>query len=89
MTTCSHHCRECGACFTSLRAFDLHRVGSWSDRRCDLAGAELVERTGTCKVSNPELPVAGVTLYERSDTQDYRDRMNAALTASRTLSAGV
>jgi hypothetical protein len=85
-TRCSHHCRECGDCFTSLRVFDLHRVGPWSDRRCDLAGVELVERTGGCKIANPELPVAGVTVYERPDTAEYRKRMNATLTGSRKLS---
>lgn len=25
---CSHHCRECSTCFTSLRAFDAHRAGT-------------------------------------------------------------
>jgi hypothetical protein len=29
-----------------------------------------------------------VTVYERRNTADYRERMNAALTASRKLSAG-
>jgi hypothetical protein len=84
-TSCSHHCRACGTCFTSLRAFDLHRTGPMSDRSCDLAGADLVERTGVCKVANPELPVAGLTVHERRDTAEYRERMNAALTASRKL----
>jgi hypothetical protein len=84
-TWCSHHCRGCGACFTSLRAFDLDRTGPMSDRRCGLAGADLVERTGGCRVANPEVPLAGVTVYERSDTDDYRKRMDAALTASRKL----
>jgi hypothetical protein len=69
-------------------AASLHRTSPMSDRRCDLAGAELVERTGLCKVANPELPVARVTVYERRNTADYRERMNAALTASRKLSAG-
>jgi hypothetical protein len=46
----------------------------------------VVERTGGCKIANPELPVAGVTVYERPDTAEYRKRMNATLTGSRKLS---
>jgi hypothetical protein len=84
-TTCSHHCSACGTCFTSLRAFDLHRAGAMDDRRCDLAGVELVERAGTCKVANSELPVRDVTVYERKDAADYRERMKAAHRASRKL----
>jgi hypothetical protein len=57
-----------------------------SDRRCDLAEAELVERTGDCRIADPGVPLAGVMVYERSDAADYRKRMDAALTASRNLS---
>lgn len=27
-------CRACGAVFQSARAFEAHRVGPWSERRC-------------------------------------------------------
>lgn len=27
-------CRACGVYFLSVRAFDQHRVGPWSERRC-------------------------------------------------------
>ena len=87
-TTCSHHCRACGSCFTSLRAFDLHRAGPMSDRRCEL-GAQLIERTESCKLADPELPVGDVTVYARPDTAEFRKRMGAALTASGKLSASV
>jgi hypothetical protein len=38
-----------------------------SDRRCDVAEAELVERTGDCRIADTEVPLAGVTVYERSE----------------------
>ena len=91
MTTCTYHGRRCGAHFTSLRAFDAHHSGhpeqrdycSWPD------DASLVERMGTCKLADPDVPMVNVTLYEHGTAQDYRERMNARLTASRHSSEGV
>lgn len=34
VTRCQFCCDGCGSHFSSLRAFDAHRVGSSSDRRC-------------------------------------------------------
>jgi hypothetical protein len=81
--TCTHHCRACGHHFTSLRAFDAHRRGPTDARHCDPPGPALAERIGICRLANPDLPMAAVTLYERADSHDYRERMNARLTASR------
>ena len=84
---CSYHCRACGAHFSSLRAFDAHRSGPMDDRRCDFPDdAELVERTGICKISDPTQPQVGVTLYERADSQDYRSRMEDRQAAPRQRS---
>lgn len=34
--TCTHHCRACGAHFSSLQAFDSHRQGPSSERYCEV-----------------------------------------------------
>jgi hypothetical protein len=44
---------------------------------------------GTCKLADPDVPMVNVTLYEHGTAQDYRERMNARLTASRHSSEGV
>lgn len=55
--SCSGHCRACDRCFTSTKAFDLHRVGDYKDnsRRC--ADPSEVEKLaegvkGVCKVQD-------------------------------------
>lgn len=47
---CRAHCRECGACFASVDAFDRHRAGPWRERYCriPLGAFELVR--GTCQI---------------------------------------
>jgi hypothetical protein len=73
LATCRYHCRSCGAHFTSLRAFDSHRVGPWADRRCELPD-ELIEiEGGACRISNPELSLNAVTLYEDSEAERLRE----------------
>jgi len=52
-------------------------------RRCDLLGSDLAVRIGICRLADPDLPMAAVTLYERRDSRDYRARMNAGLRRSR------
>ena len=64
--TCRHHYRECGGHFSSLLAFDRHRAGPFDgERRCfypDDAG--LIERTGTCAISDPQAPRVAVMVHE-------------------------
>jgi hypothetical protein len=88
---CTYHCRPCSSHFTSLRAFDAHRQGPSDDRRCEFPDSGLVELTGVCKLADPDMPLAGVTLHEHESAQDYRERMNAAhsLTASQIEGCGV
>jgi hypothetical protein len=81
--SCTNHCRACGHHFTSLRAFDAHRRGPMDARRCEPPGPDLAERIGICRLAGPDLPIAGGTLYERADSRDYRERMNARHAASR------
>lgn len=60
-TSCTHHCCACQGHFTSLAAFDAHRVGPPDDRRCDVdvedreGRALLVPKTenGTCLLQRP------------------------------------
>jgi hypothetical protein len=63
---CQAHCRSCGRCFTGDRAFEAHRMGSFSDpadpRRC--AGAEDIH-------GRPVLEAA--TELGRCEVDAYRD----------------
>jgi len=63
MTACRCHCRRCGSHFTSLEAFDAHHQGSGESLRPCRFPADLVEIRGTCKLSDPTLPLSGVTVY--------------------------
>lgn len=73
MTYCRNHCRGCGGHFTSLRAFDAHRVGPMSDRRCEV-GADLVELAGgICAVSDPTELRFGVSVYEHQSADRARE----------------
>ena len=86
-STCSYHCRTCGAHFTSLEAFDAHREGpAGGNRTCSFPeSAELVELTGTCKISDPTTPSVAVTIYstERAArARDYFGDTNVRQTAS-------
>jgi hypothetical protein len=74
--SCRCHCRGCNGHFTSLRAFDPHRSGPMSDRRCELPD-DLVElERGVCRIAGPEHPAAGVTLYgvESNAKEHFRPR---------------
>jgi hypothetical protein len=78
--SCRYHCRRCGAHFTSLRAFDAHHEGSGENLvSCVFPeGAGLVEVAGgVCLIGDPTAPLIDVTLYERADSQEYRERMRA------------
>jgi hypothetical protein len=90
--TCRYHCRSCGAHFTSLQAFDAHRVGPWSDRRCEL-GDELAEIPGgVCRIEDPTRSRIGVTLYAHPDGEGIRSYFRgreAAHTPPTNVSAGV
>jgi hypothetical protein len=88
---CRCHCRSCGACFTSLQAFDSHRVGPWQDRRCEL-GDELVEiPDGECHVADPLRPKTGVTLYGHPDAEQAQRYFRAieSRETARTNATGV
>jgi hypothetical protein len=66
---CTHHCRGCDGHFTSLRAFDRHRV----DGECGDPDEMLVEVDGlcTCKITGRG-HLAPVTLYELPETEAFR-----------------
>jgi hypothetical protein len=81
-TTCAYHCRACGSHFTSLEAFDGHREGpAGGNRICSFPeSAELVELSGSCRVSHPTLPLVAVTIYEHAKAgrlREYRKAENA------------
>lgn len=81
MAHCRYHCRPCGAHFSSLRAFDAHRIGPMGNRRCELGDADLIERfAGVCKIAG-ETPIIGITVYERPDAAGYRDYRRAVQAA--------
>jgi hypothetical protein len=86
---CTCHCRPCGSHFTSLRAFDAHRQGPSDARRCELPDTGLVELTGICKLADPDMPLAGVTVYELEATQDYRSYRRGRQTAHMHRKSGV
>jgi hypothetical protein len=44
---CRYHASCCGAHFTSLRAFDVHRAAG----HCDPEGAGLLKQAGVCNIS--------------------------------------
>jgi hypothetical protein len=70
---CRNHCRACGSHFTSVRAFDAHRVGPMSDRRCEF-GPDLIEIPGgVCRIGDPEAPRSGILLYEHKSTANARE----------------
>ncbi len=74
---CSCHCGACDSHFTSLRAFDTHRAGSYGPgtRHCldpdDVAALRAVEG-GMCSISVAwnEPPRRDVIVYEHAATAD-------------------
>lgn len=48
--TCRNHCATCGRHFTSLGAFDIHRTGPQSDRRCEEPDMRFEGGSGICRV---------------------------------------
>lgn len=70
---CRNHCRACGAHFTSVRAFDAHRVGPMDNRRCEF-GPDLIEVfDGVCRIDDPDWPKDGVALYEHASAANARE----------------
>jgi hypothetical protein len=60
---CRYHCRACGAHFSSLEAFDAHRVGPFFARRCEFPEkVPYEERLGTCSHATPGKRAVGVTI---------------------------
>jgi hypothetical protein len=64
---CSHHCRGCHSCFSSLEAFDAHRVGDHAEGRycLDLDSCEAVVvkfGSGLCDLTGPEA-MKGVVVW--------------------------
>jgi hypothetical protein len=65
-TTCTYHCRSCGAHLRSLEAFDAHREGPpGSERACSFPKLpedhRWVEITGTCTIGGEAR--MGVAIY--------------------------
>lgn len=66
MATCKYHCPSCDRHFASERAFDWHRSGKMSERRCLDPEADNAEReaeqkrvrfaskSGKCRLSVPD-----------------------------------
>lgn len=73
MKYCSHHCRSCECCFTSLAAFDAHREGPPSElRRCTWPeSANFVEENGACRISEPPT-VRRKTIHSLPKTEAQR-----------------
>lgn len=76
--TCTHHCRSCGSCFTSLEAFDCHGPGrpgecEWPD------DVPLVEVAGVCRISDAD--EKRVTVHEHSAAQRLREHRRAGESA--------
>jgi hypothetical protein len=69
--SCTTHCACCGSHFTSLAAFDAHRVRPHDgDRRCSLDAPELRPATedGRCELTAEDL--YGVVVYEHGPQVD-------------------
>ena len=45
--TCRYHCTSCDQHFSSLVAFDAHRIGPWEERECVLPHEAVSERGKT------------------------------------------
>lgn len=81
---CKYHCRHCDSHFTSLTAFDTHRVdgvcwgGELGDE--DPADAGLTERRGVCRISTPGLSRA-VSVYEHESASRVRDHFHGGSAA--------
>jgi len=58
--SCSHHCSICGRHFTSLQAFDAHRIGAWDDRQCEVPAERFEPAIGVCRIRGPE---TGATIW--------------------------
>jgi hypothetical protein len=72
---CTHHCAACGAHFTSLRAFDLHR----EDGGCTFPDhAPLVDLIGVCAIADYDedaKPIRreGVVVYQLTGAVSVRE----------------
>jgi hypothetical protein len=78
--TCRNHCRQCNSHFSSLDAFDAHRPRNSKDGGCEWPeDAPLSEIHGAeCRISDPSLPVIGVTVYEHVSVTRARERREAS-----------
>lgn len=76
--TCRYHCRTCESHFTSLAAFDLHRVGPFTNRMCKAPDTikDLSEKQGICKMDDPDKPL-DAKIYELTSSEEYREYRNA------------
>jgi hypothetical protein len=80
---CSYHCRACGACSSSLEAFDGHRQfeedhpGDWDHRVCiepmDDRRFALKAGDGICKLARPPKVNARIWTMARHQ-QDWAQR---------------
>ena len=74
---CQYHCAACSSCFTSLRAFDLHRFGPWEKRTCwDESVEERVEVVrddGLCEFGF-DVPTLGRTLWRENRSESCASR---------------
>lgn len=83
-TYCAYHCGGCHRHFTSLVAFERHRIGSFDEpdgprgpRRCesplDLEGYELVTEAGVCRMY--DMPEMGAVVWgDAAGRQRARER---------------
>lgn len=77
---CTHHCRRCGAHFSSLAAFDAHHAGSGAAHEpCVFPeDAPLVElEGGICSIAGTETKT-GVAISEHASAAQIRDHFRKA-----------
>jgi hypothetical protein len=71
VSACRYHCRSCGGHFASLHAFDAHRSGPATDRRCTYPdAAAFVESIGRCRITGDL--IAPVTVVAIEHPTGYR-----------------
>lgn len=88
---CSHHCRTCNACFSSLKAFDAHRVfaeghpGDWDHRVCieplDDRRFELKTGDGVCNLARPQKTTCRIWMLA-GGRDHYQRNLGKRLTGS-------
>ena len=76
---CTYHCAACGAHFTSLEAFDLHRDGDHAVKRYCLDPDEVprlavATTEGFCRLAKPGQELPDVVLYRSRRHADDHER---------------